>query len=140
MKNICFVCTGNTCRSPMAMAIFNDYAAKNKINAVADSAGIAAFGDEISYYAAESLKKIGINLNNYRSKMLNTYLIDNSDYIVVMTENHKQILLDNGVDNKKIIVLGNGISDPYGANEQVYFDCMKEIEKAVIELFKRLEL
>ncbi len=136
MKKIIFVCTGNTCRSPMAMFLFNKIAKERNLSVVADSAGLAAYGDTINPNSAKSLAKIGINSINYTSKPLNYYMIDEADLIVVMENLHKNALLNAGVDSNKILILGGGISDPYGGDEEVYFNCLEKISEGIEELLK----
>lgn len=136
MKKIIFVCTGNTCRSPMAMFLFNKIAKERNLNIVADSAGLAAYGDPINPNSAKCLAKIGINNINYTSKSLNYYMVDEADLIVVMEHVHKNALLNAGVDSNKILVLSDGISDPYGGDEEVYLNCLEKISKGIEELLK----
>ena len=134
--NILFVCTGNTCRSPMAMFLFNKIAKERNLNMVADSAGLAAYGDPINENSVKVLAKIGIENINYTSKRLNFYMVDEADYIVVMTNEHKIALVGAGVEESKILVLGNGISDPYGGDEELYFSCLEDIEDGIENLLK----
>ena len=136
MKKIIFVCTGNTCRSPMAMFLFNKIAKERNLNIVADSAGLAAYGDPINPNSVKCLAKIGINNINYTSKSLNYYMVDEADLIVVMENVHKNALLNAGVDSNKILVLADGVSDPYGGDEEVYLNCLEKISKGIEELLK----
>lgn len=134
MKKILFVCTGNTCRSPMAMALFNKMAEDKGLNWQADSAGLAAYADPINLNAVKALAKIGIDFNDYTSKRLNFELIDGSNIIAVMTDSHKAALISVGVDENKIIVLGGGIPDPFGGDEDVYSDCLESIKQGIEQL------
>ena len=136
MKKVIFVCTGNTCRSPMAMFVFNKKAEERNLNWRADSAGLASFGDPINANSVKSLAKIGIKNIDYTSKRLNFYMIDEADLIITMTDEHKNALITAGVPNNKILVLGNGIPDPYGGSEEVYFDCLNNISSAIEDLIK----
>lgn len=136
MKKIIFVCTGNTCRSPMAMFLFNKIAKEKNLDWVADSAGLASYGDQINKNSVEALAKIGIKNINYTSKRLNFYMVDEADIITVMTPNHKNALISAGVDKNKILVLGNGISDPYGGDEEVYSNCLQSITEGIEEMLK----
>lgn len=136
MKKIVFVCTGNTCRSPMAMAIFNDKSKKMNLNWVADSAGIASYGDPINPNSVTALAKIGINFNDYTSKRLNFQMVDESDLIVVMTLDHRRALLSAGIDAQKIIVLGGGIPDPFGGDQEIYDLCLNSINKGIESLIE----
>ena len=138
MKKIIFVCTGNTCRSPMAMFLFNKLAKEQNLDYVADSAGLAAFGDPINEKSAKALAKIGIENINYTSKKLSFYAIDEAELVVVMTNEHKNALLSVGVDENKIKVLAGGISDPYGKSEEEYFNCLENISDGINELLKTL--
>lgn len=134
MKKIIFVCTGNTCRSPMAMAIFNSLAKNSGLDWQADSAGLAAYGDPINENSVKALAKIGIHFSNYTSKSLNFYMIDEAELIVVMTQSHLNTLLSYGVSKEKLRLLGQGISDPFGGDEERYVATRDEILSAVKQL------
>lgn len=67
-RTIAFVCTGNTCRSPMAEAIFNDMAEKNGVCVRAESFGIAtSTGLPVSENSVIACKEIGIDLSGKAS-------------------------------------------------------------------------
>lgn len=136
MKKIIFVCTGNTCRSPMAMAVFNATAKEKGLNWVADSAGLAAGYDPINPKSVEVLAKIGIEFNDYTSKRLNFSMVDESDLIAVMTAEHLAALVGVGIDRNKIIVLGDGIPDPFGGDIDTYNDCLLKIKTSIDDLIK----
>ena len=113
-----FVCTGNTCRSPMAAALCNMYYNES----VADSAGIfASDGDCASDGAITAMR-------------ITPELIKSADFIIPMTENHRLTLMMLGVNPDKIKSIGE-ISDPYGSSNDVYKDCAKQL----FEMVKNLE-
>ncbi len=136
MKNIIFVCTGNTCRSPMAMAVLRDKFLKKGITDVyVDSAGLAALGDEINPNSVKALKKIGINFSDYHSKSLTTDMLYDADLVVTMTKDQEIFLRGIAQGKTEISVLGEGISDPFGGDENVYQNCLEEISKGIDNLF-----
>ncbi|HET7657811.1 MAG TPA: low molecular weight protein arginine phosphatase [Bacillales bacterium] len=90
MKNILFICTGNTCRSPMAEAVLR---AKAGDRFDVRSAGVfAASGHPAAQAASQVLSSQGIEMN-HRSTMLNEELIEWADVILTMTQNHKSVVL-----------------------------------------------
>ena len=126
-----FVCTGNTCRSPMAAALCNMYYNES----VADSAGIfASDGDCASDGAITAMRDYGIDLTSHRSKRITPELIKSADFIIPMTENHRLTLMMLGVNPDKIKSIGE-IPDPYGGSNDVYKDCAKQL----FEMVKNLE-
>lgn len=90
MKRILFVCTGNTCRSPMAQGILQTIASEEGLQVDIRSAGVfASEGTPISSYAEMILKERGYN-ETLRSSRVTDELMEWADLILTMTMQHKQ--------------------------------------------------
>lgn len=136
-----FVCTGNTCRSPMAQAIFTNMAKECGIDFTTGSAGLhAQNGTPASEYAVLACGETGIDISAHSSKSIRDEDFSSVDLFVVMTMAHAQALMTMGVPKNKIYILN--VSDPFGGSLQVYRDCREEIRDRLIillELIKRQE-
>lgn len=91
MKNILFICTGNTCRSPMAEALLR--AKANGRFAVRSAGVLAAAGYPAAGEASRVLQNQGISLQQHHSKPLDQALVDWADVILTMTQHHKSSVL-----------------------------------------------
>lgn len=95
MTKILFVCTGNTCRSPMAEALLRRLASDLNASIEVKSAGVAALtGQPMAAYAAEALAKYGVNGEEFRSSEVTGELVEWADVILTMTTGHKRHLLE----------------------------------------------
>src|SRR5690554_840636 len=105
MSNILFVCTGNTCRSPMAEAIFRSKLTeeeKERINC--SSRGIAVFsGDLVSENAVAVMGEKNMDISLHMPRQLTPDDIENSDLIFCMTELHRDRLVSLFPDSGKKI-------------------------------------
>ncbi len=130
MKNILFVCTGNTCRSPMAEYLLREMAKKAGLgeNFTIASAGIAAgVGEPISKNAGAVLRERAIDPSRHIARPLNPTMVTKADRIYVMTEAHQQTILAAMPQMAEKIKIMR-ISDPYGGDIKVYRQCLQEIE------------
>lgn len=118
----------------MAEYIAKQEADKRGFDAEILSAGLMGSGDMASEHSAAVCSEIGIDLTPHRSRVLSKPLADSADIIVCMTPSHAHTLLNLGIDEKKIRVLGKGISDPYGQSIEIYRQCRDEIRSAVCVL------
>ena len=137
--HITFICTGNTCRSPMAEGIARRMIRENCPDSgiTVASAGLATYnGAPASQHAIDVCGEIGIDLTNHRSQRLNPEIAEKTDRFAVMTESHRRILLQCGIPDDKIAVLGD-ISDPYGGDEDEYRACRDQLLHEVDGLLKR---
>lgn len=128
MTQISFVCTGNTCRSPMAEGIFKKIISDRKIeNVSCNSCGIYAFtGDTVSENSVKACRKFGIDISSHRATRINNYIVDEADIIVCMTYAQK-LTIKTFAPCSRIIVPDGEISDPYGCDEETYYSCAKQI-------------
>ena len=120
MKKILFVCTGNTCRSPMAAAIFAGFNPAFKVS----SAGIFADGSEYCEHSIEAMREIGLDISGGCSRLLSLEDLG-ADRIFCMSDSHRRMLLSLGADDDKITVLD--VPDPFGGTLDDYRRCRDDI-------------
>jgi len=126
-SRVIFVCTGNTCRSPMAAAIARDWARHRDPDGLSfefDSAGIAAGeGYPAADQAIETMHQGGMELGNHRSKLLTAGMIDRADVIFTMTPSHAQAVMQMAPGSvHKVFPIDplHPIDDPIGQPVEVY--------------------
>ena len=152
MKKILFVCTGKTCRSPMAAALFNRIAALDPSGPgyEAVSAGTSAIqGSPPSPEAIAALKDYpGSSLDGFSSRMLDGASVRDAFLILAMSDNHKRYILSmypdayHKVFTLKEYVYGvpGSIKDPFGGTPEDYRECAREIAAAIEVLAKKLKI
>ncbi len=134
-----FVCTGNTCRSPMAEGLFKKLLKERDIKDIdCSSAGLAAYGGgTAAANAILAASELGADISAHSSHPLTKDDVLNADLIVCMNKEHCEVLR-TVLPEDKICLLGDGIVDPYGGDIEVYRACAKEIEQALTELIEKL--
>lgn len=127
---VIFVCTGNTCRSPLAEGYLKSLGIKNLDT---QSRGLCAFGDVASEYSKIVAKESGFDIDNHISKQF-TEADLNADMIICLSESHLLSLESHYGKSDKFTLLGGGISDPYGMPLEHYRICGKQIFEEIDKL------
>lgn len=138
-----FVCTGNTCRSPMAEGILRKYLAE-KLHCAVDQLGAMGYkvasagllnleGASASSESVAACSARGVDISSHRSQPLSVELIEESDRIFAMERIHQArvVALSPGAAGKCVLLADDEIGDPIGQRKAVYDRCADLIEKAV---------
>lgn len=123
------VCTGNTCRSPMLMALL---AARLGAGHRVESAGSAAAeGEPASPGAVAAMHRRGLDLSAHRSRGLERLDLPGFDRVLCMTSAHAAALRSRGVPASRLEVVAagqGGVPDPFGGGEDDYEACARVLE------------
>ena len=137
MIKVCFICTGNTCRSIMAERLMKKVLKDRKIVDVKiSSKGINAKGENIAQNAKIVLKKLKALSGDRKSIKLKK--IDKSTLYVVMNESMKPYLEGGKVISMKSL-MGKDIQDPYGYDEQTYMQTANQILEGIEKLIEKIK-
>ena len=140
---IVFVCTGNTCRSPMAEALMVARAGAGNLDVVADSCGISVYeSEDINPKAVQALSTVGISGFEHKSRQLEKADIQSADIVLTMTQQQKFSITKVYSEYKyKVFTISeytrdskDDVTDPYGKSQIFYNFCVKELESLVDEL------
>ena len=144
-RRVLFVCEGNTCRSPMAEAIFNDRFEDRE--ARARSAGLSVIaGQVLAEEAAEALREWGIEAGSRPSRQIRTRGVRDADLIVSMTKSQKarlKLLFPEAED--RIFAMadfldGQDVGDPFGQAIHAYRRVRDQLGTAMQGILDRLIL
>ncbi len=156
MKTVLFLCTGNTCRSPMAQVMLqrmlrDEGVGEDKVKVV--SAGLyASNGEPATIQAVKAMENRGLSLAFHRSRRLTPRMIDDAFLILGMTEEHKQaVLMLDAAASDKVFSLGEYVSsgagdgvwqqvpDPFGQPLAVYEKTADVLESLLTQVVKKLK-
>jgi protein-tyrosine phosphatase len=147
--HILVVCTGNVCRSPMAMALLRGAAARrgDAERYAFSSAGTWGLDDEpASQFAQLEIADRGLSLADHRARTVSREIVDGADLILVMTRSHRDALAAEFPDVLPrlhlLSELGGveyDINDPYRQPREVYRTCARELEELVERGYHRLD-
>lgn len=146
MKSILFVCTGNTCRSCMAEAIFNNLCDIEDIKAISAGAAVAKDSKTSKNSTLAVKENIGLDLSQRTAVQISKEMIENSDLILTMTSYIRDLLTNEFPEFKskiyglnQYVLLEADVVDPFGEDIEVYRQTYKQLKNSILLLLNKLK-
>ena len=135
---VIFICTGNTCRSPMAEGMFRAMCAQAGLQTEISSAGVGTFaGLPPTDAAVRAAAFYGADIAAHRSRVFSPLMIEDGTLFVCMTQSHAAALTAMGADPGAIRVLD--VRDPFGGDDVVYAACAEELHEKLLPILEELQ-
>ena len=150
-RTILFICTGNTCRSPMAEGLFRNLIEKNEADLNVKSAGVGAQdGQPPSGNSIRAMQDLDIDISPQRSLMLTAELAAEADMIIGMTHGHVEmvnLMFPHAADKAFLLrefddtlpLHEREISDPIGGSYEIYCQCRDQIREGIDSLLNSIQ-
>lgn len=147
-----FVCTGNTCRTPMAAAMARKIISERLGCEIEDlpnrgievwSAGTAGGYGAASAHASAVMARRGIDVSEHLSRALTPEMVRQADHVFAMTESHRRTILDmvpSSEGSVELLLEGEDVVDPIGGSEKDYERCARVIEKGLQARLQEVDL
>lgn len=135
-----FVCTGNTCRSPMAEGLLRARLPKHWRGLVeAESCGTGALpGMPATATAQQAARKRGFDISGHRSQPLTRDLVEEADLVVAMEDRHRRAVLDLAPGADVMLLDEGGVPDPIGGSLDDYLETLDLQGSNLPEVVRRI--
>jgi protein-tyrosine-phosphatase len=149
--NIVFVCSGNTCRSPLAEAVARDIFETEDINGfeVSSAGTYAVDGAKASSGTLEVARENGLDLEAFESRRLTSAIIEEADLVLVMEPGHRSGVLGlSPLADTKTYLLGElagaagadaVVGDPFGGSIESYRRTFRKIDTLIRDALKPIQ-